>query len=105
MTSSSCFWRVQAVEIRPAVDAEQHGLAIDHEGGVAVTERGLGDQREAIAPVVAIAGEQPHAPAVALDDQSISVVLNLVDQSFPAGTVVPRVGMQGSNGDLSMPVR
>ena len=46
--------RMQAVEIGAAVDAEQHGLAIDHEGGVAVTERGLGDQREAIAPVVAI---------------------------------------------------
>jgi hypothetical protein len=29
---------VQAVEIRPAVDAEQHGLAVDHEGRVAVAQ-------------------------------------------------------------------
>ena len=33
--------RVQAVEIGPAINAEQHGFAIEDEGGVAVTERGL----------------------------------------------------------------
>ena len=76
--------RVQAVEIRPAVDAEQHGLAIDHEGAVAVSQRGLWYQRESIAPVVAVAGPQPHALAVALDDQAIAVVLDLVD---PLGAV------------------
>ena len=41
---------VQAVEIGPAVDAGQHGLAIDHELAVAVAQRSLGDQREATAP-------------------------------------------------------
>jgi hypothetical protein len=45
---------VQAVEIGPAVDAEQHSLAVDHEGRIAVAQRGLGDQRIAIAPVVAV---------------------------------------------------
>jgi hypothetical protein len=33
--------RVQPVEIGPAVDAEQHGFAIEDKGGVAVTKRGL----------------------------------------------------------------
>ena len=47
---------MQAVEIRHAVDAEQHGLAIDHERAVAVAQRGLDDQRKPIAPVVAIPG-------------------------------------------------
>ena len=46
---------VQAVEIGPAVDAEQHGLAIEDERAVAVAQRSLGDQREAIALVVAVA--------------------------------------------------
>ena len=40
--------------------------------------RGLGDQRKAVAPVVAVAGEQPHALALALDDQAVAVVLDLV---------------------------
>jgi hypothetical protein len=33
--------RVQAVEIGPAINTEQHGFAIENEGGVTVTERGL----------------------------------------------------------------
>ena len=32
---------VQAVEVRPAIDAQQHGLTIDHEGSVPVAKRGL----------------------------------------------------------------
>ena len=75
--------RVQAVEIGPAVDAEQHGLAIDHERAVAVAQRGLGDQRKATAPVVAVPGPQPHALTVALDDQAVAVVLDLVDPLRP----------------------
>ena len=38
-----------------------------------------GDQRKPIAPVVAVAGPQPHALAVALDDQAVAVVLDFVD--------------------------
>jgi hypothetical protein len=33
--------RVQGVEIGPAINAEQHGFAIEDDGGVAVTQRGL----------------------------------------------------------------
>ena len=51
---------------------------------------------------MAIAGEQPHALAVALDDQAIAIMLDLVDPSVPVGTFVPRVGMQGSKMDLRM---
>ena len=47
--------RMQAVEIRSPIDAEQYGLAIEDERAVAVAQRSLGDQREAIAPVVAVA--------------------------------------------------
>jgi hypothetical protein len=46
--------RVQAVEIRPAVDAEQHGFAVDDKGRIAVTQRGLNDKGILTAPVVAI---------------------------------------------------
>ena len=74
---------MQPVEVGDAVDAEQHRLAIDHERAVPVSQRGLGDQRIAIAPVVTVAGEQPHALAVALNDQAIAVVLDFVDPLRP----------------------
>ena len=59
---------VQAVEIRSPVDAEQHGLAIDHEGRMTVAQRGFDDQRKPIGPVVAVAREQALALVLALDD-------------------------------------
>jgi hypothetical protein len=61
---------MQAVEIRNAVDAEQHAFTIDHERAVPVSKRSLGDQRIAIAPVVAVAGEQVRVFTVALNDQA-----------------------------------
>ena len=76
--------RVQAVEIRSAVDAEQHGLAVEDERAVAVSKRSLGDQRKAIAPVAAVPGPQPHAFVLAMHDQPIAVMLDLVD---PVGAV------------------
>jgi len=41
--------RVQAVEVAAAINAEQHGLAIDQKRTVAVPERGLGDPRKSAA--------------------------------------------------------
>ena len=53
-------------------------------------------------PVVAIAGEQAHAFALALDDQAIAVVLDFVDPFRPVRDLGPRVGMQGSNATVRM---
>jgi hypothetical protein len=36
---------LQAIEIRDAVNVEQHGFAIQHKGCRTMAERGLGDQR------------------------------------------------------------
>ena len=55
-------------------EVEFYAFDIDHEGAVAVSKRSLGDQRKPVAPVVAVAGPQPHALAVALDDQAVAVV-------------------------------
>jgi hypothetical protein len=71
--------RMQAVEIRDAVDAEQHSLAIDDERARSIAQRRFDDQRIAVGPVVPVEGEQPHALALALDDQPVAVVLDLVD--------------------------
>ena len=70
---------MQVVEIGPAINAEQHGFAIEDEGGVAVTQRGLGDQREPIGPVVPVAGPQPNTLAFALHDHPVAVVLDFVE--------------------------
>jgi hypothetical protein len=59
---------MQPIEIADTVDDEQHRLAIDHERCGTVAQRRLDDQRIAIGPVVAVAGEQPHALALALND-------------------------------------
>jgi len=51
---------------------------------------------------MAVAGEQPHALALALDDQAVTVVLDFVQHSGRSGTSAALVGMQGSNVDLGM---
>ena len=88
--------RVQAVEVGDAVDAEQHRFAVDHERAVAVAQRGLDDAADSVAPVVAVAGEQPHALAVALDDQAVAVVLDFVKPFRPVGDF----GATGRNAGL-----
>lgn len=60
--------REQAVEVGAAVDAKQHRFAVDHEGRIPIPPRRLRDQRKPIGPVMAVAGEQQHAPAVAPND-------------------------------------
>jgi len=67
---------VQAVEMGDAVDPEQHRLAVDDELLVAVPQRRFDNLREAAGPVVAVAGEQAHAIAVALNDQTVAIVFD-----------------------------
>ena len=88
---------VQSVEIRDAVNTEQHGLALDDERTIPVAQRIFRDQRKPIAPVVAIAGKQANALPVPLDDQSIAIMFDLVDPIVPGRNRGARVGMQGSN--------
>jgi hypothetical protein len=78
---------VQAVEVRDAVDAEQDRLAIDDEGPAAVAQRGLYDQRITVGLVVAVAREQPHVVAFALNNQAIAVVLDFVNPVWTAGNL------------------
>ena len=74
---------MQRVEVR--VDAEYHCLAVGDRllaGGD--SERRFNDRRLAVAPVVAGARDQAHAVPVAMNEQSIAVVLRLVQ---PVGAV------------------
>ena len=76
---------MQAVEVGDPVDTEQHGFPVDHEGCIPNAQCGLGDQRIASAPVVAVPGEQPNAVAVARDDQPVAVMLDFVNPFRPVG--------------------
>ena len=70
---------VQRVEVGDAVDAEDHGLAVDDEMLLAVLERGLGDPGIAARPVGAVARQQPHALVLPDDKHPIAVVLDFVE--------------------------
>ena len=45
----------------------------------------LDDQRVSVCPVMAIAGEQPHALAFTLDNQAIAIMLYFVKPIRPGG--------------------
>ena len=70
---------MKRVEIGNAVDAENDGLAIDYKMLLPVLQRGLDNPRIALGPVVAVAGDQAHAIAGALDPQPIAVILDFVE--------------------------
>jgi len=80
---------MQPVEIRHAIDAEQHGLAIDNEVRIPVAARRSDVPREAIGLVMAVAGEQLHALALALNDQAIAVMLISWIHSGRSGLSLP----------------
>jgi hypothetical protein len=61
---------VQSVEIRDAVNTQQHGLAVEDKRTIPVAQRSLGDERKPTPPVMAVAGEQANALPFPLDDQS-----------------------------------
>jgi hypothetical protein len=52
---------------------------------VLVLERGLDDPGIASAPVIAVAGKQTHALALALNDQAIAVIFDFVEPGARRG--------------------
>jgi hypothetical protein len=66
---------MQHVKIGNAVDAKDHGFAVDHKLTDAVFQSGLTDPREAARPVIATTADQPHAVAVTLDANTVAIVL------------------------------
>jgi hypothetical protein len=68
---------MQTIEVGNSVDPKQHRLAIDDERAGAVLQGGL--KRITIGPVVTVAGEQPDPLSVALHDQAVAVLLDLVN--------------------------
>jgi hypothetical protein len=74
---------MQRVEVRHAVDAEHHGLAVDYELLLAVLQRGLHNPWEAGGPVVAVLRDQTRGLALALDRAADNRHIDFPD---PVGT-------------------
>jgi hypothetical protein len=53
--------------------------------------------RAASTILVPAAGDQAHAIAIALEPEAITVIFHFMQQSGPAGTLMPLVGRQNSN--------
>jgi hypothetical protein len=87
---------VQAIEIGNAVDPEHHRLAIDHELPVAVLARASAIHAKAVGPVVAAAGDQAYAVAVALQVLPIANYLTSWKPVGAVGTEAAAVGRQNS---------
>src|SRR5438445_3422588 len=69
---------MQRVEIGDAVSAEHHGLAVDDELLLLILERGFDNPWISLGPVIAVAADQAHARAVALDAQAVTVIFYFV---------------------------
>ena len=69
---------MQALEIGDPIRTEHHGLAVDDKRGFPEPERGFGDQRVSVGPIVAPPRQQPHALTLALHNQAVSVVFDFV---------------------------
>jgi hypothetical protein len=64
---------VQRVEVGIAREPEHHGLAVQHEVCLPDLARDLDDPGVAVGPVVAAAGDQAHAIAIALQAEAAVV--------------------------------
>jgi hypothetical protein len=69
---------MQSVEVGNTINAKNDGLAIDHELLHPVLQRGFDNPGIALGPVVSIAGNKPHAVAVALNAQPVAVIFYFV---------------------------
>jgi hypothetical protein len=63
--------------------AKHNCLAIDHELLAPVPQRGLGDLGETSGPVIAAAGDQPHAVTIAFNAEPVTIIFDLVEPLGP----------------------
>ena len=91
---------VEAIEVGDAVDAEQHGFAVQGEGVGPVAQRGLDNARVPVAPVIAVAGPQPYGLALPLNDQAVAIVFDLMKPLRPVEDLGPARRNAGANAGL-----
>ena len=67
---------MEAGKVGDAIDAQQHGFAVDNKMVRFDPPGTFRDERITAAPVVSIAGPEAHALALPLNDQAVAVMLH-----------------------------
>lgn len=88
---------VQCIEIRYTRRAKHHSLSIHDEMGNPVFECGFNDPRIPACEIVAALADQADLLAIPLDANLVAVLLDLMDPSGSAGTLLPRTGRANAN--------
>jgi hypothetical protein len=95
--------RMQRAEIRHAIDAQDHSLAVDHELLAAVLQRGFGDPWEALGPIITASGNQAHGATFPLQPDAVAVIFYLMKPMATGGTCcrwwVDRIRIWGCGKD------
>jgi hypothetical protein len=78
---------IEAIEIRDAVNAEQHGFTVDYKLACLDSAGGLDDQRISAAPVVAVAREQSNPVMVTLHDEAEAIVFYFMKPTRMVGNL------------------
>jgi hypothetical protein len=104
---------VQGIEVKDAVDAEDHRLTIEDQPLLPSLARGLDNPRIAVGPIVGARRDQANAVTVALQPEAAAVVLDLVGPvrvggdagAFGGNAEVERYGVQLRKFELEMRIR
>jgi hypothetical protein len=75
---------LQSLEDRQSASVADYDLTIDDAGAATQREHRGGNRRIAVAPIMAIAGEQSHAAGITPCDQAETVVFDLVQPAAPS---------------------
>ena len=73
------------MEVRPPVIADNYRLTINQERCGVDAEGGINDSREAVSPIVAVAGEAADPRAIPAHHQAVAVVLDFVNPQRTGG--------------------
>src|SRR3954466_7409943 len=74
---------MQTVKVRDSVRSDYNSFTVDDERAFAEPQGGLCNEWVSIRPVVATARQQTHALALALNNQAITIMLDLVNPIGP----------------------
>jgi hypothetical protein len=78
---------MQRTEIGISVNAKDDCFAVNDELLLPIFQSGLDNPRIAFAPIVPALRDQAYPVAVAMNEQAMTVIFDLIYQSRPSGTV------------------
>ena len=71
--------RLHLLVLLAGMQAQDHCLAVEHETLLADHAGGFDDPGISAGPVIAVAGEQPHAVAVPLNAEAVAIIFHFME--------------------------